>query len=124
MSDLYQEIILETIKNPSNQGTLEDVEPIHERNASCGDEVTVFLKVGAYGKIEDVKWQGEGCAISMASMSLLSDKIIDEGLSIADVEQLSQEDLVEMLGLEQISPGRIKCLHLGKKAVSHAGDTL
>lgn len=113
--DLYQEIILEELEHPQYQGVDHDADHIHhELNASCGDEVTVYLRDDASEKI---KWQGQGCAISMATMSLLSAKINQEKLSKQQILDLEEADLLSLLGLEKISPGRHKCMVLSLKAV-------
>lgn len=135
MSDLYQEIILEEIKNPQHQGELigADVLQRHELNASCGDEVTIYLKIAK--KLSStpnttpsptptssitLKWQGQGCAISMAAMSLLAEKINSQQLSKKQIQALTLEDLLNLLGLDEIAPGRLKCMMLGLKAVQAA----
>lgn len=119
MSDLYQEIILEELKNPQHQGELigEHVHTKHNVNASCGDEVTLFIKVETDGKPIELKWQGTGCAISMATMSLLAEKINSEKMTKQQILKLNKEDLLELLGLEQITTGRIKCMTLGLRTV-------
>jgi nitrogen fixation NifU-like protein len=116
--DLYQELIIEELKHPQNKQILEDAAvSVHETNASCGDDMTVFLKFDASGQqIAEVGWQGSGCAISQAAMSLLSEKII--GMTVADVLQMQQTDLERLLGFDQpIAYGRVKCLLLGLQAV-------
>lgn len=117
MHDLYQEIILEEAKNPQNYGSLADFDQkIEEKNASCGDEITVFIKKDpTSGIITDLKWNGHGCAISRASMSLLSSLVI--GLTIEDAKKIDKDTLLQKLGIEEISPGRLKCLMLGLRAV-------
>jgi len=121
MSDLYQEIILEELKHPRHQGVLdgEGVRSKHGVNASCGDEVTLFVKVTSQDKPLKLKWKGIGCAISMVSMSLLADKINSEHLTIPEVRDLSEKDLLELLGLDQISTGRIKCMMLGLRTLNN-----
>jgi nitrogen fixation protein NifU and related proteins len=115
MNDLYQEIILEEARHPQNYGVLDNPDVVvHERNASCGDEVTLYLKLDETKKqIIDLKWQGHGCIISQASMSALSGKIKSENVSLAKVQKLSKNQIEELLGIEEISPGRLKCLLLG-----------
>ena len=127
MSDLYQEIILDQLEHPQHQGELEGegVVSRHELNASCGDEVTVYVRPtkvvssNAPSKTSpiQIKWQGQGCAISMATMSLLAEKINAGNMTSHQVVQLTLEDLLDLLGLEEISPGRLKCVMLGLKAV-------
>jgi NifU-like protein involved in Fe-S cluster formation len=122
--DLYQEIILEECKHPKNFGSLSDADlTLEEHNASCGDKVTVFMKLKkADGKnqVIDLKWNGEGCAISMSAMSVLSSKILKEKMTIEQLQQLQQTDMEALLGLEEITIGREKCLLIGLHAVQHA----
>jgi NifU-like protein involved in Fe-S cluster formation len=119
MFDLYQEIILEEFKHPQNQGSLEnpDLELVG-RNSSCGDSVVVQLKFAdptqpETSPITQLKWQGVGCAISMASMSVLSAQILQQKMSLQKIRNLRQSDLESWLGLSEISAGRMKCLLLG-----------
>lgn len=115
MNDLYQEIILEEAKHPRNKGKLENADlVIKGGNKSCGDDVTIYLKLSDdQQRIIDIKWQGQGCAISQSAMSLLSEKIKQSNLKIEAVQQLELKDILELLGLDEISPGRIKCAMLG-----------
>ncbi len=117
MSELFTEIILDEAQHPANYGTLTgtDLKQI-QFNPSCGDTIQVTLQVDDQKKtISDLKWTGEGCSISMATMSLLSKEII--GKPIKEVLKLDQDYLLELLGLETITPGRIKCMMIGLKAV-------
>lgn len=118
--DLYHQVILEELKHPQNKQVLENADVvIHETNSSCGDDITVFLNFDDSKKIKEVGWTGNGCAISQAAMSLLSEKII--GMNADDVLKLTQSDLEALLGLEQpIAYGRTKCLLLGLQAVQRA----
>jgi nitrogen fixation NifU-like protein len=119
MSDLYQEIILEELKNPQHQGELtgEHVHTKHNVNASCGDEVTLFIRFEDNDQPIELKWQGTGCAISMATMSLLAEKINSEQMTKQQILELNEEDVLELLGLDQISTGRVKCMTLGLRTV-------
>lgn len=120
MNDLYQEIILEEYAHPQNKGVLNDADAQHsESNSSCGDQVTVYLKWDSQRrKIIDTRWEGVGCAISMATASFLSEHL--KGMTAADVQALQQVDLEKLLGIEDISPGRQKCLMLGLVAYQKA----
>lgn len=116
--DLYQEAILEELRHPQNKGELADADvSLHETNASCGDDVTVFVKFDDSGeRVADVRWLGQGCAISQASMSFLSEKL--KGMTRLEVMALQQKDVEALLGLEQpIAYGRKKCLLLGLETV-------
>ena len=126
MDDLYREYILEHYRNPQNYGTLEHPTFQAEgQNPMCGDELTVQVEVDDANVISAVRFTGQGCAISQASMSILSDEII--GKSLDDVAKLSREDIVELLGIE-LTPVRLKCALLGLVVVKmgmheHAGTT-
>ena len=111
MDDLYRELILEHYRNPQNYGTLEA--PTFEadgQNPLCGDELHVQVAVDDDDRITDVRFTGQGCAISQASMSILSDEII--GKPLAEVAAMNREDIVELLGIE-LTPVRLKCALLG-----------
>lgn len=114
---MYHQDLLEEAKHPQNMGTLENPDlQTTEFNASCGDVVSVEIKLSDdKSEILSVRWKGDGCIISQASMSVLSAQL--EGMKVSEVEKIKQEDLLELLGLDSITPGRIKCLHLGLHAV-------
>ena len=119
--DLYQEIILEEFKHPQNVGVLKNPSAqYHERNASCGDDLTAYIQIDEQQRIQDIKWQGTGCAISIASMSVLSSHLKNKQLSATEIHQLAKSDLEKMVGLTSIAYGREKCLLLGLRAIQHA----
>jgi len=116
--DLYREFIIEEYSNPQNKGQLPDADVVHkEENASCGDMMTVYLKVQD-NSLSDIKWSGIGCAISVASMSLVSQYA--KGKTFAEIQAVTKKDLEEVLGIRDISPNREKCLMLGLRAVQKA----
>lgn len=103
LDELYQNIILDHSRRPRNAGTIENA-TAHARgdNPSCGDEIEVFLKINTEGKIDDIKFSGQGCAISQASASLMTLKIKNKTCKEA-FELLT--DFNEMiLGGEQSEP--------------------
>jgi len=113
-SQMYREHILELWKNPLNFGSLENATHEHEKNNTlCGDEIKVQLIV-KNNKIENVKFSGTGCAISIASASLLTNKI--KNLDISEVKNLASGEIIKMLHIP-ISPGRIKCATLSLEAL-------
>lgn len=115
--DIYAENILEHYKNPRNQGSIDKPDAsFTERNPLCGDIVKVDLKLKD-GQIEDLKFSGEGCAISQATISILSEKLI--GTNIADLDQIDRKHITEMLGIP-ISERRIKCALLCLLALKNA----
>ncbi len=115
--DLYQEEILEHYHNPQNSGRLNN--PTHERcanNPTCGDKICTTIVV-ENNIIKDIKFEGEGCAISQASTSMVTDEI--KGKSVEEVLQISRDDIIELLGIE-IGIGRIKCALLGIETIQKA----
>ncbi|MBI5226738.1 SUF system NifU family Fe-S cluster assembly protein [Candidatus Micrarchaeota archaeon] len=123
MSDaMYRDQILDHYKHPHNQGHLDKPDArFSDNNPLCGDEIEVFLKIGkdAKGKaiIADVKFKGQGCAISTASASMLTDEI--KGLTLDQIKALTRDDVFKMLGVP-ISPARVKCALLSLKAIKAA----
>ncbi len=108
--DLYSEIILDHYKNPHNYGKLDNPTiSATEDNPLCGDDIQIDLKV-ENDKVTEVGFSGEGCAISQASTSMLSDKLI--GMTLDEIKNFPNEEIYKMLGV-QISPGRVKCALLG-----------
>lgn len=123
--DLYREEILDHYKNPRNFGKLKSAtHKARETNASCGDVVEVFLKVrnvNSKGKIEDVKFRAEGCALSIASASMLSERIMKQEIGIKELLRYTEKDVALMLGID-VSPGRLSCVMLPVQAVQRAID--
>lgn len=92
LDGLYQEVILDHSKRPIGKGELEAPSGTltaahHEFNPSCGDELTLSIAVDpATGKIEKLAWEGTGCSISMASVSILAQLVRDESLTMAEAQ--------------------------------------
>jgi nitrogen fixation NifU-like protein len=88
LRELYQEVILDHNKHPRHFGVLKDAtHQAQGKNPLCGDEVTIYLKVND-GKIEDVSFEGHGCAISTASASLMTEALL--GKTLEEAEALFQ----------------------------------
>lgn len=130
--DMYQEVILEHYRSPRNFGPLEGADRVgEESNPLCGDHITLRLKLDpASQKIREVRFEGEGCAISVASASMLTEKLT--GASLADATALTRDDVLKSLGIP-LSPVRVKCaltgfvalgkaLHPGESAPSASGS--
>ncbi|MBP7700448.1 iron-sulfur cluster assembly scaffold protein [Candidatus Woesebacteria bacterium] len=117
MTDTYHEDLLDEAKNPSNIGKIENPDLFSTQyNASCGDVISVTIRLSSdKKKIEDIKWKGQGCIISQASMSVLSEKI--KGMELSKLIEINQDEILKDLGLENITVGRIKCLNLGLSAI-------
>ena len=108
MYDIYQERILQHYRQPKNFGPL-DPSDRHgeESNPLCGDHIEIrFRFTPAHDGIAEVRFTGDGCAISVASASLLTEKI--RGKPLAEVEALTQDDMIKLVGIP-LSPVRIKC---------------
>ena len=118
--DIYQEEILEHYKKPHNKGTIEHPDMFgHGNNPVCGDDISVYAKVSD-GHIIDVKFDGRGCAISQASVSMLTDRL--KGMKLEEARKLDSDDIKEMLHIP-LSAVRIKCATLGLKVFQEAaGD--
>ncbi|MBI2634483.1 SUF system NifU family Fe-S cluster assembly protein [Candidatus Peregrinibacteria bacterium] len=120
--DIYSEIILDYFKNPRNRGKLPRATiQAQEYNPLCGDKITIYLLLDKNGKIKKAAFNGEGCAISQASASMLTEKII--GKTIPQITKITNEEIIKMLHIT-ISPARIKCAILGlitakKAAITH-----
>jgi nitrogen fixation NifU-like protein len=108
--DLFSETILDHYKHPSNKGQLKNPSiSMDEVNPLCGDRLHVDLIIDSRGKIKEIGIMPQGCAISTASASILSEKL--KGKSIKDIDKMTEKDIFKMLGIE-INPGRIKCAML------------
>ena len=113
--ELYKENIIDYYKHPRNKEDLKDYTHKHrELNPICGDEIILYLKVEK-GKIKKATYTGKGCAISQASISLLTEKITN--MSTTQAKALKREDIFEMLGIP-ISFVRTKCALLSLKTLT------
>lgn len=107
---LYREQLIDHYKNPRNSGEIANATHSAElKNLSCGDEIKIDLIVEE-DKIKDIKFTGRGCAVCIASASLLTEEV--KGSKLDDVDKIEFEDIEEMIGTE-LSPSRVKCAHLG-----------
>jgi nitrogen fixation NifU-like protein len=115
---LYRDYILDHYKNPRNFGTLEPHDlDWHDHNPLCGDELGVHVLVDDQGKISDLRFHGQGCAISQAAASIVSEELI--GKRVDELPELSAEWLIDLLGID-ISPTRRKCALLSLKVMRGA----
>jgi len=119
--NIYREHLIELYKSPSNYGSLENsTHQATEYNSLCGDEITMSLIIKGKGnekKIEDIKFSGSGCVMSIVSSSMLTDKI--KNMKVSEVKKLSHEDILKMLKIK-LNPARIKCALLPLEAVRKA----
>jgi nitrogen fixation protein NifU and related proteins len=118
MDELYREQILEHYKRPHNFGQLEEPDlEFDDSNPFCGDEQHVMLRLDEEGRVAEVAFEGQGCAISTAATSLLSDELV--GKTREELLRLPKEFVLDLLGIE-ISATRMKCAMLGLKVVKSA----
>jgi len=116
--EMYQQNILDHYKHPRNFGELPDApHKSHAANPLCGDELDFFLVFDADNRVAEVKFSGRGCTISMASASMLSEKL--KGMSRAEIERMVNDDVLKILGVE-VNPARMKCATLSLEAVQQA----
>ena len=95
IKELYQEIILDHGKNPRNKNKCKDFnKDAKGYNPLCGDKVHIFLKLNNENKLENISFEGEGCAISMASASIMTEIIKGKQFNIA---KKIQEDFLNMI---------------------------
>jgi len=118
MDELYREQILEHYKRPHNFGRLEGADlEFEDTNPFCGDEQHVMLRLGEDGRVAEVAFEGQGCAISTAATSLLTDELV--GKTREELLRLPKDFVLDLLGIE-ISATRMKCAMLGLKVVKSA----
>jgi len=112
VDELYRDQILEHYKRPHHFGRLDDYDlDFEDTNPFCGDEQHVFIKLDDDGRVS------EGCAISTAATSLLTDELT--GMTREELLRLPKETVLELLGIE-ISATRMKCAMLGLKVIKSA----
>ena len=142
LKELYQELILEHGKNPRNLGKTDDFnKDAKGNNPLCGDNVHVFLKLDENKKVEDISFEGSGCAISMASASIMTDlikgkeevevkEIVNDFLSMIkenpdlksnNLEEDEKTKLMCLSGVKQY-PMRVKCATLSWHTLISAID--
>ncbi len=109
---LYREVILDHYKNPRGHGVLEGADAQAEgENPLCGDEVTISVRFAADGEtIDEIGFEGRGCAISQAATSMLTEMV--KGRKASEVAELPKEALLDEIGIP-LTPIRLKCAILG-----------
>lgn len=118
---IYHDLILDHYNNPRNFGELPGAGvTASERNIGCGDDISISLFVDNHSStIRQLRWRGSGCAISTAAASLLSEHVLQAIREVPRALEISEEDMINMLGGE-ISATRRKCATLALKALRRA----
>ncbi|PKM88814.1 Fe-S cluster protein [Candidatus Falkowbacteria bacterium HGW-Falkowbacteria-2] len=115
--DIYARNILDHYQRPRHQGVIVDADAVFGKlNRSCGDEIKVYVKT-KNGLLEAVSFETRGCAISTASISILSDELLEK--TVGEIMQMDLADIQPYLGIE-ISPRRQRCALLGLRAIQGA----
>lgn len=105
--EMYREHILEHYRSPQNFGTLDQSTfSYREDNPLCGDDIEVQVLLDDAGKVDQIAFHGQGCAISQASASLLTEHV--KGLDLDTLKTLGKDDVLALLQIP-ISPVRMKC---------------
>lgn len=116
--DLYAENILDHYRNPHNKGKLEhSTVSFADSNPLCGDKIEISVRINDEGIVEDIGFTGEGCAISMASASMLTDEVINK--TVDEVNSISNDKIYELLGVP-LTTNRVKCALLSLVALKKA----
>ncbi len=126
MDDLYRELILDHYQHPHNHGELPNADISYEdSNPLCGDKIRIDIRLKE-NVVEEVRFNGKGCAISQASASMLTDELI--GKSLDEIRNIDKQFILDMLGIP-LGPTRIKCALLPLKVIkagaygmNHWGD--
>lgn len=119
-SDLYRQQILDHYRNPRNYGELSEPSFSHVgENTMCGDVIEIDIALGSDETITEIAFRGEGCAISQASASMLTERL--HGMTLEELDALDRDDILEMLGVD-ISPMRVKCAVLAEKVAQDGAD--
>ena len=126
MDELYQDIILDHYRNPRQAGTVEDEELlVEEENPLCGDQIRLTAVI-ANGQVKDIRYQARGCAISMASASMMTEDLIGKPIEevrarihdfvelMRSEREIPEDELGDLIALEGVKhfPMRIKCATL------------
>lgn len=136
LKEIYTELIMEHNRSKHNKGPLEDADAsVRGHNPNCGDDLTVHLKVNK-GVLEDIRYEGTGCAISEASASIMIDLLKGESLEMAkektgmfmgmikdEVPEDEAEEVLEdaaILSNIRNMPARVKCAVLAWHALEQA----
>lgn len=113
--DMYREQIIDLYENPLNYGEIEQASFTYEEdNPLCGDVIRIDVVLGDDNHVADVKWSGDGCAISQAAASLLTDEV--KGKTLEEVRNFDKDELLDLLGI-QLSMMRVKCALLSLKVL-------
>ena len=111
----YREQIIDLYESPLNRGQLDPCDFSYEEdNPLCGDVIRIDVRLDDENRVAEVAWSGDGCAISQASASLLTEEI--KGMTLEEVKNFDKESLLELIGVP-LSMARVKCALLSLKVL-------
>jgi nitrogen fixation NifU-like protein len=114
-TSIYREQIIDLYENPLNYGSVEQPDFTYEEdNPLCGDVIRIDVRLDEGGRVAEVAWSGDGCAISQASASLLTEEI--KGKTLDEVKEFPSDKLLELVGVP-LSMARVKCALLSLKVL-------
>ncbi len=117
MDSFYRDLILDHYKNPQNFGKINNPSASYKlHNSACGDVIQIYI-LAKDKKIENIKFKGEGCAISIASASLLTEHVL--GKNIDEILKMNKDDILKLLGVT-LTPTRLKCALLSLEVLHKA----
>ncbi len=115
--DMYAETLIYSYEHPQHKGVIKDAEAsMHEENISCGDKITVYLKL-ENRIVKDVRFDGAGCVISMGAAEILADEL--RGKKVQDVFKFGKDELLKLINIDP-GPVRLHCATLSLRAVRKA----
>ena len=110
LNSLYQEVILDHYKRPHHKGLVAGDIQVHHINPSCGDEITLSLKVVG-DEVSNLTWDGVGCSISQASVSIMSDLLIGKKIGQASLVLDSFVEMMQSKGQNEGDEAVLSSLH-------------
>lgn len=118
MDDLFRDHILDHYRHPRCHGTIDKPDArVEDANPLCGDKLRMDFRF-ADGRVAEVRFSGTGCSISQASASMICEAI--EGKTLDEVKALTRQDVLDLLGVDDLGPVRSKCAMLALKTVKAA----
>jgi nitrogen fixation NifU-like protein len=115
LSSVYSEIILDYYRHPRNKGTLDHPQiSAKDSNPLCGDIIEMQLELDKNNSVKEVRFNGQGCAISQASASMLTELV--KGKTLDDARKISKDEILSLIG-GQLSAVRLKCALLSLKVL-------
>ncbi|MCL5428094.1 MAG: iron-sulfur cluster assembly scaffold protein [Candidatus Marsarchaeota archaeon] len=115
--DMYAEALIQAFEHPQHKHEMDNAtKSMHEENISCGDKITIHLRIGD-GVVKEASFEGSGCVISMGSAEMLFGEL--KGKELSDIESMSREDILKIIKIDP-GPVRMHCATLSLRAIKKA----